>query len=152
LAQPGKAIVDYQSVTARQPKSDQDRSDKEGAQSALLRLAPPPPPAPAKNKDATQSAMRVAPPPAADDPLLMAAAKCDEMAGFRFDPDRPASSRWQDSYTKISPLSEAFGACETAIRLTGSARSPDAKLVRRLTLEFGRVHAAKAYAEVMSGD
>jgi tetratricopeptide (TPR) repeat protein len=92
--------------------------------------------------------------PSAPEPLVAAAAKCDEMASFQFDPDRPPASKWQESQTKISPLADAFSACQTALQQTEAL--PDGpeknRQFRRLLVELGRVHAAKAHANAVSGN
>jgi hypothetical protein len=63
-------------------------------------------------------------------------ALCDEFAGFRSDPDRPESHKWQDDYANI-PVGQALTHCKLA-----HDNADNNKTKRRMLVQLGRTYAA----------
>jgi hypothetical protein len=62
-------------------------------------------------------------------------AQCDALAGYQYDPDRPANSGWMDS-KDVPPAAQTT--CESALQTVVN----DAKTRRRMMLEIGRIYQA----------
>jgi hypothetical protein len=71
--------------------------------------------------------------------------KCDELAAYRFDRDRPITSAWMDDHQKID-VPMATKACQEAQRL-----SVDPVAIRRITLQVGRISAASGHQLAEAG-
>jgi hypothetical protein len=76
--------------------------------------------------------------PARVDPAVT---RCDDLAGYQYDPDRPETSRWKENSNDID-VNSALEACEAALRVAGNDTTR-----RRITLQLGRVIGARGMSE-----
>lgn len=77
-------------------------------------------------------------PPARSDPI----SRCDDLASYQYDPDRPPAAQWKEASADIDVRS-ALDACEGALRAAGSDRMAR----RRVLLQLGRVVALRGMSE-----
>jgi hypothetical protein len=67
---------------------------------------------------------------------LSSAAQCDALAGYQYDPDRPANSGWIEKTENIPAAAQTI--CNSALQTSGSDRITQ----RRLKLQLGRTYQA----------